>query len=149
MFYIRDEGRVRKIRVVKAIYLRFSCLKRRKQLLIVAPAGAATANIGGATIHGALSIQDCIQKQQHMPKNVWQNRSFLILDEISMVSLRLLGMIDMHFCQAKRKTNNDTTVLGRLALVIIMRDFYQFPPVTRRFLWTGPVTEEEIHGKNI
>ncbi len=84
-----------------------------------------------------------------MPKNPWQNRSALILDEISMVSLRLLGMIDMRLSQAKGQTNNDTAVLGRLALIIDMGDFYQFHPVTRRSLWTDLVTEEQIHGKSI
>ncbi len=49
----------------------------------------------------------------------------------------------------KGKTNNDTAVLGGLALVIVMGDFYQFSSVTGRSLWTDPVTEEEIHGKSI
>ncbi len=66
-----------------------------------------------------------------------------------MVSLRLLEMIDMRLSQAKSKTNNDTAVLGGLALVIVMGDFYQFLPVTGRSLWIDPVTEEEIHGKSI
>ncbi len=109
-------------------------MKRRKKLLIAAPSSAATANIGGATIHGALSIQDRIQKQQRMPKRPWQNRLALILNEISMVTLRLLGMIVMRLSQAKGKTNNDTAVLGELALVIVMGYFYQLPPVTGRSL---------------
>ncbi len=62
LLYVRGEGGVGKSRVVKAIHLRFSFLKRRKELLIAAPTGVAAANIGGATIHGALSIQDRIQK---------------------------------------------------------------------------------------
>ncbi len=66
-----------------------------------------------------------------------------------MVSLKLLSTIDMYLSQAKGKTNNDTAVLGGLALVIVMGDFYQFPPVVRRSLWTHPVTSEEIHGKGI
>ena len=51
-----------------------------------------------------------------------------------MVFLRLLGMIDIRFSQAKDKTNNNITVLGSLALIIIMGDFYQFLPVIGRFL---------------
>ncbi len=78
-------------------------MKRRKELLIAASTGAAPANIIGATIHRALSIQDCIQKQQHILKNPWQNRSAQILDEISMVSLKLLGIIDMRLSQVKDK----------------------------------------------
>ncbi len=51
-----------------------------------------------------------------------------------MVSLKLLSTVDMRLSQAKSKTNNDITVLGDLALVIIMGDFYQFPPMVGRSL---------------
>lgn len=84
-----------------------------------------------------------------MPKSPWQNRSALILDKISIVFLRLLGMIDMRLGQAKSKTNNDNAILGGLALVIVMEDFYQFFPITGRSLWTGPITKKEIYGKSI
>ncbi len=60
LLYVRGERGVGKSRVVKAIHLGFSFLKRQKELLVAAPTGTATANIGGATIHGALSIQDRI-----------------------------------------------------------------------------------------
>ena len=69
-----------------------------------------------------------------MPKNPWQNYSVLILDEISMIFLRLLRMINLHFSQAKGKTNNNTAVLDSLALIIVMGDFYQFLPITGRSL---------------
>lgn len=49
--------------------------------------------------------------------------------------------------QAKSKTKNDITVLGGLALIIIMGDFYQFAPVIERSLWTYPITNDKIHVK--
>ncbi len=124
-------------------------MKRQKELLIAAPTEVATANIGSATIHETLSIDNRIQKQKRLAKGPWQNCLVLILNEISIISLKLLSTVDMRLNQAKSKTNNDTIVLGGLALVIIMGDFYQFPPVVRRFLWTHLVTSEEIHGKGI
>lgn len=66
-----------------------------------------------------------------------------------MVSLKLLSTVDMRLSQPKGKTNNDTAVLGGLTLVIVMGDFYQFPPVVGRSLWTHPVTAAEIYGKGI
>ncbi len=66
-----------------------------------------------------------------------------------MVYLKLLSSVDMHLSQAIGKTNNDIAVLGGLTLVIIMEDFYQFPPVVGRSLWTHPITNEEIYGKGI
>ncbi len=71
LLYVRGEGGVGKSRIVKAIHLGFSFLKRRKELLIAAPTGAAAANIGSTTIHGSLSIDDRIQKQQCLAKGPW------------------------------------------------------------------------------
>ena len=96
-----------------------------------------------------MSIENCVQKQQYILKDPWQNRLALILDEISMVFLRLLEIIDICLSQAKGKTNNDVAILGGLALTIVMGDFYQFFPVTRQFLYTNLVTKKKIHDKSI
>ncbi len=66
-----------------------------------------------------------------------------------MVSLKLLSTVDIRLSQAKGNTNNTTAVLGGLVLVIIMGDFYKFPLVVERSLWTHLITSEEIHGKGI
>ena len=54
--HVRSKEKVEKSKVVKAIQLKFSFLKRQKKLLIIAPTGATIANISGITIHRALSI---------------------------------------------------------------------------------------------
>ncbi len=69
LLYVRREGGVGKSRIIKAIHLGFSFLKRRKELLIAASTRAATANINDAIIHGTLSINNRIQKQQHLTKS--------------------------------------------------------------------------------
>ena len=58
-------------------------------------------------------------------------------------------MVDIRLNQAKGKTNNDTAILGGLALVIVMGDFYQFPPILGRLLWTHLVTAAKIYDKGI
>lgn len=60
LLYVREEKGVRKNRVVKAIYLEFNFLKRQTEFLIAAPTGTAAANIGRATIYGALSMNKYI-----------------------------------------------------------------------------------------
>ena len=65
LFYVKDEGRIRKSRVVKAIYMRFMFLERQQELLLAAPTGAAAANINGAmAVHGALSIDNPLQSKK-------------------------------------------------------------------------------------
>ena len=59
---VKGEGGVGKNRIVKAIRLGFSFLKKQKELLIAVSTRAATANIGGATIYETLSIDNYIQK---------------------------------------------------------------------------------------
>lgn len=96
---------------------------------------ALAANISRVPIHRNLSIDKYIQsKKKQIAKDSWQNHLVFILDEISIVFLNLLLTIDMHLSQAKGKTNNNTTVLSGLALVIVIKDFYQFLPVVDRLL---------------
>lgn len=80
---------------MKAIYLEFSFLKRRSELVITAPTEAVADNIGGITIYCASSIDGCVKNnKQRVVKSLWQNRIMLIVDEINMVFLKLLSMVD-------------------------------------------------------
>ena len=93
------------------------------------------ANIGGTTIDAALSINGRLKnKKQRTVKRPWQNRTTFIKDEISMILLKLLSTVDSQLSQVKEKKDNNTAVLGGLALVIIIEDFYQFPPIVGKFL---------------
>lgn len=60
-----------------------------------------------------------------MQKNHWQNTSALILDERSIVYLKILKTLDMGLSQAKDKTNNNTAVLSDLVLILIIENFYK------------------------
>lgn len=60
LLYVREEKKVRKNRVIKAIYLKFSFLKRQTKLLIAAPTSAVVANIDRAIIYKILSINEYI-----------------------------------------------------------------------------------------
>lgn len=84
-----------------------------------------------------------------MVKGPWQSPLALILDKISIISLRLLVTIDMHLNQTKSKTNNDIAVLDDLSLIIVMGDFYQFLPVNTRSLWNRLITKKKIYGQSI
>lgn len=134
LLYVRGKKGVEKSRIVNSIHLGFTFLKRQKELLIAALTGATTANNGNTTIYESLSINDCIQKQQRLAINIWQNRLVLILDKISIVSLKLLSIVDMRLSQAKGKIKNDIAVLIGLDMVIVIGDFYQFPPMIQRSL---------------
>ena len=77
-----------------------------------------------------------------MAKDLWENSLALILDEISMVFLKLLSTVDICLNQVKSKISNNTAVLGGLAFIIVIGNFYQFFLVFERFLWTHHVTSK-------
>ena len=72
LLYVRKEGRVRKSRIIEAIQLGFGLLKKRSKLLIAASTRASAADIGGVTIHRALSIDGRVKnKKQRIVKKPW------------------------------------------------------------------------------
>ena len=127
--YVRGEGGVGKSQVIKALQLGFLLLKRSHELAILAPTGAAANNIGGSTIHTSLSINKD-GKGSHKIRGPWPQRSALIIDEISMLDLKMLATIDQQLLQAKRLSQESTAVFRRLSLVLLIGDFYQFAPIT-------------------
>ena len=71
LFYVKRKKGIRKNRIIKAIYLGLSLFKRQKELLIAASIDTVRTNKNGATIDGALSIDNHLQKQQHLAKSSW------------------------------------------------------------------------------
>lgn len=45
--------------------------------------------------------------------------------------LKLLATVNAQLSQAKKKLDTDTAVVGGLAIVILMENFYQLPLVVR------------------
>lgn len=75
-----------------------------------------------------------INKKQCTIEKSWQNFFILIIDQISIVSLKLLSTIDFQINQLKEKKINNIAMLNSLALEIIIRDFYQFLSIVRKSL---------------
>ena len=73
----------------------------------------------------------------------------MIIDKISIVLLKLLATIDTQLSQAKEKPDNNTSILGGLAIAILMGDFHQFFLVLERPLWEEVITTDEFHSKAI
>ncbi len=150
LIYVRGEGAVGKSRVVKAIEMGFTLLGRRKELVISAPTGSAANVIGRSTVHTALGVNNRAGKNYQVKINSqWLYRSSLIIDEVSMIDLKLLTSMDKQLRKAKGTNSHSTTVFGGLPLVVLMGDFYQFAPVLGRALWDHPVGQEEVHGKSL
>ncbi len=103
---------------------------------ITASTGIAATHIGGLTIHSWSGIGvrhklteydlDHISQNKNVTRRI-NNARILIIDEVSMLSANTLSMIDA-VC---RETRRNHEVFGGLQ-VILVGDFFQLPPISRR-----------------
>ena len=135
LLYVRGAGRVGKSQVIKAIEIGFFLLQQRDELLITAPTGAAASGIGRSTVHAAMEIKIPGRISAAPNSNVWTRRTSLVVDEVSMISLKLLASMDSKIRLAKGDPNNSTALFGGLLLVIFLGNFFQFTPVGEKPLW--------------
>lgn len=80
--------------------------------------GLATGSVG--------EVVDRIYKQKQK-RACWTKTDLLIIDEVSMMSAKLLNILDL----LARKSRKDTRPFGGLQL-LMFGDFYQLPPVGNR-----------------
>lgn len=100
-------------------------LKKQPKLLLAVLIGAAVVNISRAKVQGILSINNWMwSKKQKIVKGLWREQTVLIINKINMMSPKLLATVDVQLSLAKEKPNTDITVYGRLAIIILMKNFY-------------------------
>jgi len=73
----------------------------------------------------------------------------LIIDEISMVSSKLMDSIDEQCKVMKNLSSNSTAVFGGLHVVIVLGDFHQFPPIQAKALWQKQESNNEKRGQQL
>jgi hypothetical protein len=112
---------------------------------ITASTGIAATHIGGLTIHSWSGIGVRPDLSKYDLDHIGQNKSVvrristaqvLIIDEVSMLSARTLGMVDAVCREVKRSTKT----FGGLQVVLV-GDFFQLPPVYSR----GKSTQDEMY----
>lgn len=99
-------------------------------------------------MHTALSIST--YKTKSLCTNIsriWTHQSSLIIDELSMIQLKLLAKIDKQLYKAQNVIISSIALFDGLFLIILIGDFYQFAPVNGHFLWNRSYSKEEIYGK--
>ena len=93
------------------------------------------------------------QKPQVSPrvKELWSNKTIMIIDEVSMVDLTMLNTINNQCKIAKSLDRGSPDLFGGLPIIIFMGDFFQFPPVKGPALWKSPRdgNDEDANGRMI
>jgi len=108
-------------------------------VVVMAPTGVVATSIDGRTLHSGLTLpvplpkdlpQVSAQRLSRLQPE-WTDVMLVIVDEISMVSQRMLNCIDCRLRQLK----GNSSVFGGLS-VVICGDFGQLPPVFLRALYS-------------
>ncbi|KAI2734368.1 hypothetical protein DTO013F2_10324 [Penicillium roqueforti] len=116
---------------------------RRKQLLLCITGeggtGAAADNLGGNTYHTSLGINLSYKAAVSIRvRRLWAQKTILVIDEMSMVDLKVLSVINNQCKVARSLPRSSPELFGGLPIVILMGDFFQFPPVHGPPLWKKP-----------
>ena len=116
---------------------------------VVAPTGVAAFNVSGTTAHHLLHLpvqksstfMDLTGASLRNLQDEHAGTSHYIIDEMSMVGCRTLGMIDARLRQAF--PNASDQLFGGQS-VILIGDFGQLPPVGDAPLWSEPKTSKAL-----
>ena len=154
LLYVGGEGGVGKSQVIKGIVAGMDLLHRKNEVILMAPTGAAANNISGNTCHTSLGISIDRTKETTVSSRVrrlWSRKTIMIIDEVSMMDLSMLSTINRQCKIARSLDRSSPDLFGGLPIVILMGDFYQFPPVRGPALWQEPRKgkDEDANGRII
>jgi hypothetical protein len=136
---ITGEGGTGKTQIPKAIEAALCIIGRKHEIILTAPTGAAADNLGGNTYHTCLGINLSYKAAvSTRVRRLWARKTILVIDEMSMVDLKMLSVINNQCKVARSLPRSSPDLFGGLPVVILMGDFFQFPPVRGPPLWKRP-----------
>ena len=150
--FVTGQGGTGKSWIIEAVKLGMKLLERDREVLVLAPTGFAATHVSGSTIHTGLDVAVGNRRKRGPSRRVrslWTDKTILIIDEISMVSSRLMNSIDKQSNIIKNLDCNSTAAFGGLPVVIVLGDFRQFPPVRAKALWQKQETPDEVRGQQL
>jgi hypothetical protein len=125
-----------KSRIINGLQEYFRSTGQERRFHLSAYTGIAAKNIGGATLHTLLCLNQRNKKKISMKTTqdliaMWQGVDYLFIDEISMVGCNLLLQIS----EALNEAKGNTLLFGGIN-VIFAGDFCQLPPVGQTRLYS-------------
>ena len=158
LMIVPGEGGVGKSHTIQAISNNFKQKGMENALAKGAFMGIAATLIGGKTLHvlAQLLIKGSKQSKRGYKKLVatWQDKLYLIIDEMSMISCQMLARVSNALTIAKKLAGIEGEhKLFRGINIILVGDFHQFPPVFGRPLYwrldNRVADEEDLLGWSI
>lgn len=129
--------------------MEFTLLNKKKELVISTLISSTTNGITRSIVYITLRVNNRAKKNYQVKNSVqWLYHSCLIIDEINMINLPLLILIDTQLQKTRKSSLGVIIICGRLSLVILRGDFYQFVPVQKKAFWNKVVGKKKLHGKS-
>lgn len=121
LMYIAGIGGAGKSHVINAIVEFFKRCGCSQRMLLSAPTGCAAVLIQGYMIHALTFLPKTKWRvKDEELRNVWKNVKYLVIDEISMVSAKLMSEICVRINQAKAaETAGFDTVFGGINVIFL------------------------------
>jgi ATP-dependent DNA helicase PIF1 len=158
--FITGPGGTGKTHLIKAIVAHAKENEKAYKVCALTGCAAILLQCGASTLHAFAGIGlatgtvnqvvDRVAKNRYKRPN-WQKTEILIVDEVSMLSLKLFMILDLI---AKKIKKQRTTPFGGIQ-IIFAGDFYQLPPVgdeaepeTMQFCFETPLWKETFPSKN-
>jgi len=128
LMYLGGPGGTGKSRVVSALRDMFESRGEKRRFRLAAYTGVAARNIGGATLHALLQMNESGREISAKTKRdlsaMWEGVDYLFVDEVSMIGCEMMHKISRALTEAK----GSTTAFGGIN-VIFAGDFAQLPPI--------------------
>ena len=128
LLYLGGPGGTGKSRVVSALRDFFECRNQTRRFRLAAYTGVAARNIGGATLHSLLQMnesgRDISLKTKRDLAAMWEGVDYLFIDEVSMLGCEMLHNVS----HALNEATGNTAAFGKMN-VILAGDFAQLPPI--------------------
>lgn len=128
LFVIRSKSNIDKSQVIKSIYKVYNIISKIDRIFITASTRTAANNINSSILHIVLGIDTqktkaSVQVQQKLEK-LWYNKTAMIVNKMSMVSLDFFVTIDLYFNKAKFLYKNLSSILDGLSVLILLGNFF-------------------------
>jgi len=128
LMYLGGPGGTGKSRVVNALRDFFESRSETRRFRLAAYTGVAARNIGGATLHSLLQMNESGKNMSVKAKRdlsaMWEGVDYLFVDELSMIGCEMLHNVSRALTEAK----GSTAAFGGVN-VILAGDFAQLPPI--------------------
>ena len=128
LMYLGGPGGTGKSRVINALRDFFDSRNKARRFRLAAYTGVVARNIGGATLHALLQMNESGRDMSAKAKKdltaMWDGVDYLLIDEVSMIGCEMLQKVSRALTEAK----GNTTAFGGVNM-IFGGDFAQLPPI--------------------